>query len=278
MDYWPEIVGLTFGQLPELFPDAIVCGVCDEFNRVLLNPNSDYVMKELDELVVIAEAATSYQPYPFLLGFLDASPSTSSGPTFGGASSGNGTRRNSFLKGAVSGAVSGISQTLQIMKAVKQGFDAGVATQDGLHFIGLSDLRRFCQIAPPVRKNDSVSGEKFLIIGWRRDLRDVLVALDEIVGPGTLVYLFDDLTRGERDDSLSESGDFNTHSLRRITLVHQYGNPVSRRDLEKLHKELNLLQVTHHMFVISSLPVLLNPLISLFLPDVYHFYHCGREK
>ena len=113
-----------------------------------------------------------------------------------------------------------------------------------ISFIGLHELQYFCKKEIPHSNNAEVQAEKFLIIGWRRDLRDVLVALDEIVGPGTSVHLFDELSEEARNDSLSESGDFDAGSLRHITLVHHYGNPVSRRDLVKLHEELNLLNLS----------------------------------
>jgi hypothetical protein len=243
MDYWSEIVGLKFGQLPELFPDAIVCGVCDEYNRVVLNPNQDYVMKELDELVVIAESVDSYQPYSFLLGCLeDTTKHASIGETSMRLESAtSGCRRNSYTR--VTDAVSsGIAQTLRILKAVKPGFDADKLALD-VNYIGLKDLQTFCNRPAPAEQHHVVTGENFLIIGWRRDLRDVLVALDEIVGPDTTVYLFDDLSKDERERSLSESGEFDETTLQHVTLVHKYGNPVSRRDLESLHTELNLLQV-----------------------------------
>ena len=28
LESWPEVTGLQFGQLPELFPAGIICGVC----------------------------------------------------------------------------------------------------------------------------------------------------------------------------------------------------------------------------------------------------------
>jgi hypothetical protein len=70
MESWPEFTGLHFGQLPELFPCGILCGVCDEFNRIVLNPPAKYIIKEMDELVVIAEDSKSNVSVPDLLGIL----------------------------------------------------------------------------------------------------------------------------------------------------------------------------------------------------------------
>jgi hypothetical protein len=136
MEYWPEITGLKFGQLPELFPDAIVCGVCDGYNRVLLNPDPDYVLDEMDELIVIAEAFNSYQPYPFLLGFLgleverrhsvrkksdDSTVVTEK--AFSKMARRNSLRRNTYDH-AVDRAAD-LAVTLRIIKATKRELDEG---------------------------------------------------------------------------------------------------------------------------------------------------------
>ena len=75
------------------------------------------------------------------------------------------------------------------------------------------------------------------------------MALDEIVSAGTSVHLFNELTKEEREDSLCESGDFDVGSLKNCELHHHYGNPVSRRELEELHDQLNLLKVHRIVYV-----------------------------
>ncbi len=52
---WPEIVGKTLDEISVMFPAAIPSGVVQNKNKVLLNPPSEYVMKEGDELLCIAE-------------------------------------------------------------------------------------------------------------------------------------------------------------------------------------------------------------------------------
>ncbi|XP_041010786.1 ion channel DMI1 isoform X1 [Juglans microcarpa x Juglans regia] len=63
---WPQLDGLHFGDALISFPDAIPCGikVAAEGGKIILNPDDSYVLKEGDEVLVIAEDDDTYAPGP----------------------------------------------------------------------------------------------------------------------------------------------------------------------------------------------------------------------
>jgi hypothetical protein len=99
----------------------------------------------------------------------------------------------------------------------------------------------FCARRVQAKTYASAKAEKFLIVGLRRDLRDVLIAINELVGPGTEIHLFNGFGIDERLASLEENSEFGLSSLSNIHLVHHVGNPVSRADLERLHRTLDFM-------------------------------------
>lgn len=63
---WPELQGMRFEDVLISFPDAVPCGVkvAELGGKILLNPEDDYIIKEEDEILVIAEDDDSYAPGP----------------------------------------------------------------------------------------------------------------------------------------------------------------------------------------------------------------------
>lgn len=63
---WPQLDDRRFGEVLISFPDAIPCGikVAAEGGRIILNPDDNYVLKEGDEVLVIAEDDDTYAPGP----------------------------------------------------------------------------------------------------------------------------------------------------------------------------------------------------------------------
>ena len=61
---WPELDGLRFKDVLISFPDAVPCGikVAAEGGKIDINPDDDYVLKEGDEVLVIAEDDDTYAP------------------------------------------------------------------------------------------------------------------------------------------------------------------------------------------------------------------------
>ncbi|CAN6165624.1 unnamed protein product [Urochloa humidicola] len=63
---WPELDGMRFGDVLISFPDAVPCGVkvASKVGKILMNPNDEYVLREGDEVLVIAEDDDTYAPAP----------------------------------------------------------------------------------------------------------------------------------------------------------------------------------------------------------------------
>jgi hypothetical protein len=79
--------------------------------------------------------------------------------------------------------------------------------------------------------------EDILVIGWRRDIRDMFNLLDHMVYPGSKLHLFADVPLDSRDRLLLESG-FNPATLKNFTIVHHEGNPSNRKSINLLPVEL----------------------------------------
>jgi len=59
-DLWPELVGKSFFDLTCRFDDAIPAGVKTADGKILVNPDNDYILKEGDKLLSLAEDNDSY--------------------------------------------------------------------------------------------------------------------------------------------------------------------------------------------------------------------------
>ncbi|KAK6254136.1 hypothetical protein QUC31_015856 [Theobroma cacao] len=61
---WPQLAGMQFEDVLISFPDAIPCGVkvAADGGKIILNPDDNYVLKEGDEVLVIAEDDDTYAP------------------------------------------------------------------------------------------------------------------------------------------------------------------------------------------------------------------------
>jgi Trk K+ transport system NAD-binding subunit len=75
--------------------------------------------------------------------------------------------------------------------------------------------------------------EYILMAGWRRDIRDVLKFLDELVEEGSEVHMLASVPLADRTEVLLQEG-LDVNTLMNITLVHHEGNSTSRPDLEEL--------------------------------------------
>lgn len=63
---WPELDGQCFKDVLVSLPDAIPCGikVAAEGGKIVLNPEDSYILKNGDEVLVIAEDDDTYAPGP----------------------------------------------------------------------------------------------------------------------------------------------------------------------------------------------------------------------
>jgi hypothetical protein len=79
--------------------------------------------------------------------------------------------------------------------------------------------------------------EDILIVGWRRDIRDMFLLLDSMVMQGSKVHLMAQVPLEDRYKLLLQSG-LNPNALQNYTLLHHEGNPVARKNLEALPVEV----------------------------------------
>lgn len=63
---WPQLDGMRFEDVFISFPDAIPCGikVAAENGKIILNPDDNHVLRDGDEVLVIAEDDDTYAPAP----------------------------------------------------------------------------------------------------------------------------------------------------------------------------------------------------------------------
>ncbi len=87
--------------------------------------------------------------------------------------------------------------------------------------------------APPRESETSALIERVLICGWRRDIRDMLMLLDQCCADGSEVHLLNMVPLLDRDSLLKEQG-LNLSSLENITLVHHLGNSAICKHLEAM--------------------------------------------
>lgn len=81
---WPQLDGLCFEHVLISFPDAIPCGVkvAADGGKIILNPDDKYVLKEGDEVLVIAEDDDTYAPGPIPEVHSGLFPETSDPPKY----------------------------------------------------------------------------------------------------------------------------------------------------------------------------------------------------
>ena len=79
--------------------------------------------------------------------------------------------------------------------------------------------------------------ERVLLVGWRRDIRDLLVLLDAVVAPHSEVHILtDSVPLSKRNAALAQNG-LDPRTLENMELVHWFGSPAVRRTLESLPLE-----------------------------------------
>ncbi|KAL9267635.1 Ion channel DMI1-like protein [Drosera capensis] len=80
----PQLDGMRFIDVLISFPDAVPCGVIDasKHGKIILNPSDDYVLKEGDEILVLAEDDDSYAPGSMPKVSAGVCPSRSNPPKF----------------------------------------------------------------------------------------------------------------------------------------------------------------------------------------------------
>jgi len=77
--------------------------------------------------------------------------------------------------------------------------------------------------------------EKILFVGWRRDIHDMVIALDQYCSAGTQLHMFTMHDEDERNKELDAGYKVrDITELKNITITHKVGNQASRRELNDL--------------------------------------------
>jgi hypothetical protein len=102
----------------------------------------------------------------------------------------------------------------------------------------LSAYKKMPAILPEVimSSHDTFKGETFLICGWRRDLRDVIVMLNRLVSEKSVLHILCDVPVHDRDMLLTDDG-LDLAAVEMLDIVHFEGNSAVRRHLEQLSLE-----------------------------------------
>ncbi|KAL9180594.1 hypothetical protein ACHAXT_011047 [Thalassiosira profunda] len=76
--------------------------------------------------------------------------------------------------------------------------------------------------------------ERILFCGWRRDMADMIMQLDQYVERGSELWLFNLVPAKERADLLKDKGNKEDLKLENLTICNAVGNSLVRRDLNNI--------------------------------------------
>lgn len=76
--------------------------------------------------------------------------------------------------------------------------------------------------------------ERLMFCGWRRDMFDMIIELDQYVAPGSELWLFNMVPCNQRVEMLKDKGHKGNLELRNLVIKNAMGNPIVRRDLMKI--------------------------------------------
>jgi len=79
--------------------------------------------------------------------------------------------------------------------------------------------------------------ERLLFCGWRRDMDDMISELDKLVQPNSQLVLMCTLPEEERLQRFRDAHKMDIANLMNLQIVHEVGNPVLRRHLERMPLE-----------------------------------------
>mmetsp|Transcript_28414 Transcript_28414/g.60182 ORF Transcript_28414/g.60182 Transcript_28414/m.60182 type:complete len:1000 (+) Transcript_28414:244-3243(+) len=81
---------------------------------------------------------------------------------------------------------------------------------------------------------DTKKVERIMFCGWRRDMADMIIQLDEYVEKGSELWLFNEVPAKERATLLKDKGNKEDLKLGNLRICNVVGNPIIRRDLNKM--------------------------------------------
>jgi hypothetical protein len=235
---WPQLYGEAFGSLTCRFDEAVVLGMKTADGYLLLNPPRDTVYAEGDLLIVMAEDDDSYKPNKN--GY--QSPKRTQRVRREQAEAYEAYMQTRFptlerrmieatqtLKRSYKTALETSTTTLsrassKVSSLVTGARDASVQAETAAEQSGeLRDLKEIF--------NRGREADKTLFIGWRRDMADMIQALDGTVEPGSELWLFNTVPVEERFELLRDKGNKGPLDLRNLIVKNAFGNPTQRKDL-----------------------------------------------
>mmetsp|Transcript_47982 Transcript_47982/g.138923 ORF Transcript_47982/g.138923 Transcript_47982/m.138923 type:complete len:946 (-) Transcript_47982:108-2945(-) len=87
---------------------------------------------------------------------------------------------------------------------------------------------------PPIFEEPTLKPEKIFIAGWRRDISDIFVYLDNMVVKGSELHMMTHCVSLEERNARLEDEGLDVGSLHNATIKHHFGNTTVRRKLEAL--------------------------------------------
>lgn len=205
---WGILRGLKFKEVLLCFTDAIPLGIKKTTGKVVLNPEDNYVIRDGDEIIVLAEDDDSY--YASISHTLIRNPVTSND-----ASSPFSKFRNARDK-----------------------------TVGGL---GIEAIRRLANSPPReaaslfTRFESNADGpefvEKILFCGWRFDMGALLHCFSAVAPRGSEFWILSEMDVGKRKKELKLQGFDESKKDNKVNVIHRIGH-CRRKDLDLLPLDL----------------------------------------
>jgi len=211
---WPELHGRRFREVLCAFDGAVVVGlkVAEDsvllqdldpgltaqqkrVARVRLNPPDDYVLQEGDEVLVLAEDNDSYE-----LNDLAYRETLSE----------RGQQLRAQILASHAADTTPVRKRQQLLGLASRTLERGTMTVKRVasetvaraSLTGIADDAWNSATESMGRAPSSTAKEKILFVGWRRDMADMIRSLDNLVQPGSELWLFASVPVPERVEKL----------------------------------------------------------------------------
>ena len=235
---WPELHGEYFKELACAFDDAIVLGIKRADGTLVVGPDDNAVYTKGDLLLVLAEDDDSYTPAPSrysdtgaarvvreeMLEVHEAAMQKKQGRASGllqgtlTAMIDKGTETLTRTKNSISRKKARAKDKLTELSTGAAGEDSGVHSTERVEE-GKGENEKEKEI------------DRTIFIGWRRDMADMIQALDKIVVPGSELWLFNSIPVVERVEMLQDKGNKGDLKLNNLEVKNAYGVPTLRSNL-----------------------------------------------
>lgn len=209
---WGILRGLRFKEVLLCFTDAIPLGIKDSEGAVKLNPDDDYIIKDGDEIIVLAEDDDSY--YASISHTLIRNPP------------------NPITESAIS--------PFSKYRTARNNTVGGLGLE-AIRRLADSPPRDAAQLFSKMGSCTDLNGgpeyvEKILFCGWRFDMGALLHCFSAIAPRGSEFWILSEMDVVKRKRELKIQG-FASDGSSKIKVVHRTGH-CRRKDLTRLPLEL----------------------------------------